>query len=525
MIRKVLCVTALAAATITVQAQEQPKESEEAVSDPIVSMLDSLVTLNNIVRFSTVCTDAAECPGEARPGEPPPRFTDAEYRDRINAISTPIPLAFNEEVMRYIDLYAFKKRRLTSRVLGLSDLYFPLFEETLDREQLPEELKYLAIVESALNPIARSRVGATGIWQFMYTTGKLYGLKVDSYTDERRDPIRATDAACQYFKDMYEIYHDWLLVIAAYNCGAGNVNRAIVRSGGQTDFWQISRFLPRETRGYVPAFVAVCYVMKHAAAHNLVPVKPTYSYFEVDTLWIDNGTSLQRIAQATGLPVDVVRYLNPLYKRGVIPDRKSPQLVRLPASRVTAFLSASEQLYAPEKKTEAPVLAKLNISNKPPEGYEFTYKKGMKTHRVRWGESLSVIAKKHRCSVSEIKRWNSLKSSRIYSGQRLKVYGWKRTLRKLPEQEVKTASAETTKADTLATSSSVPDAESTVATGPGVNDPAQKVVYHVVQRGDTLWKIAKMYEGATIEQIMELNRIKEVRDLKTGTRLKVLIPG
>jgi membrane-bound lytic murein transglycosylase D len=533
MIRKPYLVLALSLLTVVPVARAQTEalntsgEAATAQQDPIAEMLDSLVTLNNVIRYNALNTPNCESTPGA-PGCKAPQFTDEEYRQRIEAISSPIPLTLNDEVRRYIDLYAYKKRGLTARVLGLSDLYFPLFEEILDREQLPEELKYLAIVESALNPIARSRVGATGIWQFMYNTGKLYGLRIDSYIDERRDPIRATEAACQYFKDMYAIYNDWLLVIAAYNCGAGNVNRAIVRSGGQTDFWQISRFLPYETRGYVPAFIAVCYVMKNAAEHRITPVEPAFSYFEVDTMWIDNRTTLHRIADATELPLDVVRYLNPLYKRGVIPDRQGQQLVRLPANRMSAFLAHADQLYAPEKKKEAPVLATLNISNKPPDGYEFVYKKGMKTHRVRWGESLSVIADKYECSISQIKRWNGLSSSRIYSGQRLKVYGWTRSLRKLPPVE-ETAAADTLQKDTttaLADTAADREMPATGQTENGRDNKASsKFVYHVVQQGDTLWKIAKMYDGATIEQIMELNRITEVRDLKTGTRLKVLVSG
>ncbi len=512
------------------QAQTaSPGDGQADAGDPIAAMLDSLVTLNKVIRFNDLNGNGTGT--AATSDEAVPRFGDTEYSDRMAAIVSPIPLTYNEEVRQYIDLYAYKKRALTSRVLGLADLYFPLFEEILDREKLPEELKYLAIVESALNPIARSRVGATGIWQFMYNTGKLYKLEINSYIDERRDPIRATEAACQYFKDMYGIYKDWLLVIAAYNCGAGNVNRAIVRSGGHTDFWSISRFLPRETRGYVPAFIAVTYVMKHAREHNLQAVPPVYSYFEVDTVWIDQRTSLSRIAAVTGLPGEVVQYLNPLYKRGVIPSGAGQQLVRLPRNKIAGFLAGTDRLYAPEAREEAPVLATLNVGNKAPEGYEFVYRKQWRTHRVRSGESLSVIADRYDCNVAQVRKWNKLSSTRIYPGQRLKVYAYARVKQKLPDPPGDTAK----KADeTRTVEASVQVADSTSVASVAADDPAgtdetpspaRQYIYHVVQQGDTLWKIANMYEGVTIQQIMELNKITEVRDLRTGTRLKVMVTG
>src|SRR6185436_2669775 len=395
-------------------------------NDPIIEMLDSLVTINNVIRYNNLmdATGSTSSNEIIRSG---PAFSDEVYNERISKIITPIPLTFNEQVKDYIHLYADRKRELTSRVLGLSRLYFPLFEEILDKEGLPIEFKYLSVVESALNPIAKSRVGATGIWQFMLNTGKLYDLKVNSYTDDRRDPVKATYAACKYFKDMYDIYRDWLLVIAAYNCGAGNVNRAIVRSGGKTNFWEISRYLPSETRGYVPAFIAVCYVMNYSAEHNIFPVAPAYSYFEVDTLMIHQRTTLSKIAKNVDLPLDVISFLNPVYKKGIVPETEQAQMIRLPANKISAFMLNGKDIYTSDPPEQAPILASLPVNPKNDNGdsdFAYSYKQVRKTHTVRRGETLSEIAADYNCASRDIKKLNKLKSTRLHSGQKLKILAW-----------------------------------------------------------------------------------------------------
>ena len=238
-------------------------------------------------------------------GFPPtyiPAWPEATYQSRLQYLDgqTPFDLTYNPVVQSYIDLYAVRKREMTSRMLGLSDLYFPVFEEYLDRHGMPLEMKYLAVVESALNPAARSRAGAVGLWQFMLPTGKMFGLKADSYVDERHDLHKSTEAACNYLTYLYKIYDNWELALAAYNCGPGNVNKAIRRSGGRKDYWEIYDHLPRETRGYVPAFIAVNYVFAHAADHNLYPVAPTYCAHEVDTVQVCYPLDLSNIAALTG---------------------------------------------------------------------------------------------------------------------------------------------------------------------------------------------------------------------------------
>ena len=245
--------------------------------DPIVAALDSLVSQNYIQRLGSSAAYSYTNAGQKSLDVP--TYSGDVYQKRMEKIQTPIPLCYNNQVKEYIDLYAVKRRSTMQRVMGLSGFYFPMYEQILDQQGLPLEFKYLSIVESALNPMATSRMGATGLWQFMLATGKLYNLKVNSFIDERRDPEKSTYAACQYFKDMFAIYNDWLLVIAAYNCGAGNVNRAIARSGGKHTFWEIAQYLPRETRGYVPAFIAVTYLMSFPAEHNLTAIPPLLCYF------------------------------------------------------------------------------------------------------------------------------------------------------------------------------------------------------------------------------------------------------
>jgi membrane-bound lytic murein transglycosylase D len=262
-----------------------------------------------------------------------PSYPDSVYYYRMQRldIESPIELTYNYYVKAFIELYANRKRGTTTRVLGLAQIYFPLIEQQLDLYNLPLELKYLAIVESALNPEARSRVGATGLWQFMYYTGKVYGLEATSYVDDRNDPVKATVAACRHFKDLYNMYHDWLLVLAAYNSGPGNVNKAIRRSGGKMNFWEIRSYLPRETRDYVPAFIAVNYVMNYSNEHNLYPVMPRIVYHETDTVAVHSPLTIGILAEKLKMPIEELQFLNPTFRKGFIPATASnPYYIRLP---------------------------------------------------------------------------------------------------------------------------------------------------------------------------------------------------
>lgn len=470
--------------------------------DPIAATLDSLVNLAYIQRLKLSATQA---PNNFKSFEVP-SYTADIYKKRMEKIPTPIPLCHNEEVQEYINLYGFKKRELTERVMGLSEFYFPMFEQVLDEEGLPLEFKYLSIVESALNPIAVSRVGATGLWQFMLGTGKLYNLKINSYIDERRDPIKSTRAACQYFKDMYAIYNDWLLVIAAYNCGPGNVNRAIARSGGKKTFWEISRYLPRETRGYVPAFIAVTYLLSYPSEHNLIPVAPAMTYFEADTVMTDQQITLSAIANSIQVPVDVLKHLNPMYKRGIIPDTDEPMAITIPSNKINMYLANLETIY---KKEESIAFTSFTSNENTVEEQSTSLVK--KIHSVKKGENLQVIAKKYKCTVSDLRTWNKIKGNTISAGQKLSVY----VLTSAKNDKVASRPVEKPKAE-VASNQVKP------ATGRTQNENS-KFVWHTVQSGDSLWKIAQRYEG-TVEKIKELNNLQS-NNLKIGTRLKVVVNG
>ena len=506
--------------------------------DPIVSMLDSLVTLNHVIRYNNLETNNFENQGTT--DFDIPTFSDETYSNRIAKINSPIPLSYNKYVKQFIQIYAEKKRALTQRVMGLSSFYFPLYEEALDREGIPLEFKYLSIVESALNPIAVSPVGATGLWQFMYNTGLVYNLKINSITDDRRDPIKATTAACHYFKEMYAIYKDWLLVIASYNCGPGNVNRAIMRSGGKTNFWEIMPYLPKETRGYVPAFIAVTYVMNYAKEHKLTPVSPAYSFFQVDTIAVTQPVNFSVLSRQLDLPLDVISYLNPIYKRPIIPAREGASFLRLPVNKITQFLALESTIYAQSAPSAFPLLpAKFRNSDNygmADGGTNSNYitKRIKKVHKVRRGETINEIAVQYDVSVSSLKKLNHLRSSTLKKGQclsvlamvRVKKPGNKHQLKELPV--VKDAALALKDTDntgnTAASDSSKELIKKLNETALKNEKPMERFIYHVVAPGDTLWNIAKRYDGVTVEQIKDINNLHNTH-IKVGTKLKLMIGG
>jgi membrane-bound lytic murein transglycosylase D len=475
------------------------------VYDPIAANLDSLVNLNYIQRLNFASSGTQEV--NFQPYEVP-SYSEEVYSQRIAKIQSPMALVYNQQVREYIDMYALRKRGLTERVMGLAQLYFPLFEQTLDQNDLPLEFKYLSIVESALNPTAKSRVGATGLWQFMLQTGKLYNLKVNSFVDERRDPVKSTQAACDYFKNMYAIYHDWLLVIASYNCGAGNVNKAIARSGGKTNFWEISRYLPSETRGYVPAFIAVTYLMNYATEHNLTAVPPVISFYEADTVMVDQQVSLTDVAEVTGVPLDLLTYLNPVYKRGVIPESDELQVLRLPTNKINTYLANVDKLFSPESQPD--------FSSPDESISDYITKQVKKYHVVKRGEHLYSIADKYNCSINDIKRWNKFKGTKVYKGQRLLVY---------VSVKEKAPTASTTKSSRPSASDKSTDttakAPTTKKTVQSKNSSGDKYTWHIVQKGDTLYSIAKRYD-LEVSEIKSMNNLSS-NSLKPGTKLKVKI--
>ena len=346
----------------------------------------------------------------------PPVFSDSIYEARIQHLDTktPIDLVYNPYVKQYINVYTKQRRQQMSRMMGLAAYYFPVFEEVLDQFNLPLELKYLALVESALNPKAKSWAGATGLWQFMYNTGKEYNLKVSSYVDERMDPYRATVAACEFFEKSYSVYGDWSLVLASYNSGRGNVNKAIRRSGGKRNYWQIRRFLPKETRSYVPAFIAVCYAMNYASDHKINPKKPRVLFHEVDTIEVKYQIDFEYLSSSLGVSMDELEFLNPSYKINVIPKVKGrPYHLVLPISKMGAFVANEKEIYAHFIELDA-----QKRKNYP----KYSEQDERIVHRVKGGEYLGKIARRYGCSVKKIQQWNNLKNDNIRVGQKLILY-------------------------------------------------------------------------------------------------------
>jgi membrane-bound lytic murein transglycosylase D len=339
--------------------------------------------------------------------------TIAQQIADLNA-RTPISLHYNSYVHAFINLYLNKRRGQVERMMGLADYYFPLFEATLDRYNLPLELKYLAIVESALNPRATSYAGAKGLWQFMYSTGKIYGLEVSSYVDDRSDPIKATAAACAFMENLYDIYGDWLLVLAAYNSGPGNVNKAIRRSGGQRDFWAIRPYLPKETRSYVPSFIAVNYVFEHAENYGLQRAVVAPDHQTTDTVMTRELIVFEDLAAELSLDLEVLRFLNPSYKLDIIPavPGKSFPLV-LPHTYTDDFIAIQDSLV---RKTQEKIAA--NQTSLP----DYVEMNDRIRYKVQPGDYLGKIAGKYNCSVSDIMRWNNMKSTQIRAGAYLTLY-------------------------------------------------------------------------------------------------------
>ncbi len=445
-----------------------------------------------------------------------PSYSDSVYYYRMQRldVESPIELTYNNYVKAFIDLYANKKRGTTSRVLGLAQIYFPLIEQQLDMYDLPLELKYLAIVESALNPEARSRVGASGLWQFMYYTGKVYGLEASSYVDDRNDPVKATNAACRHFKDLYSIYHDWLLVLAAYNSGPGNVNKAIRRSGGKMSFWEIRPYLPRETRDYVPAFIAVNYVMNYSNEHNLYPVMPRIVYHETDTIAVHSPLTISILAEKLKLPIEELEFLNPTFRKGFIPaTTANPYYIRLPKKTIGDFINNETALYtAFQLKGYDPV--QFIASAQDDASYRIVTKRV--SHKVHKGESISSIARNYDCTTQEIKKWNHLRKASVYNGQKLTLYVQSKL--PVPVPRSKTQSPVSEVAQNKPDSIHIKSAQEVKQ----VTAVATKPRYHVVKRGDFLSKIATKY-NISVSDISAWNKLKS-RNLIVGQKLRINSP-
>jgi len=407
-------------------------------------------------------------------------------------------------------MYTERKRDLVERMIGLSDYYFPIFEEALDRNDLPLELKYLPIIESALNPGAKSRAGAMGLWQFMYGTGKFVKLEITSFVDERRDPLKSSEAAAKYLKSLYDIYNDWHLAIAAYNCGPGNVNRAIRRSGGKTNYWEIYYLLPRETRGYVPLFIAASYVMNYYGEHNLTPQIPAMP-IEVDTIMVNRYLHFDQIATTLSFDKEHLQSLNPMYRYGVIPatESKSYPLV-LPYEKAFEFIDKDTAVYAWERNKYFPNNTLVNPSDKSSGYFIPSDVKGKAKilYTVKSGDTVGEIAQKYRVKTNDLIYWNNIRRNMIRIGQKLAIY--------VPEKDKE-------KYEKIATtkSSSKQSRSNAVASVSGSLVSDKDFELYTVQRGDNVWEIAQKFEGVTTDDILRLNNISNERGLVVGQKLKI----
>jgi membrane-bound lytic murein transglycosylase D len=435
-------------------------------------------------------------------------FTDDVVRTRLERLPHVIPMTFNNLVRNSINLYTERRRSLIRYMLGMADYYFPLIEQILDEHNLPLELKYLAIVESALNPTAVSRVGASGFWQFMLPTGKSYGLEINSLVDERRDPIKATHAACRYFKDMYDIYQDWHLVLASYNCGPGNVNKAIRRAGGKMDFWQIYQYLPRETRSYVPLFIAANYVMNYYCEHNICPIQTSLP-LSTDTIMVTRILHLQQVADLTQMDIEQIRALNPQYKRDIIPGNIKPSVLKLPTAKSFAYVDKEDTIYT--HRFEELLANTLNDTNNSPNAST----RQQITHVTKAGENLFTIADKYGVTAREIRTWNGLGSNRVASGKRLKLY--------VNNGGVAFASTNTekqTKPQQAAAATS-PTPKTTATASPQAPPSSGQVqVTYKVKSGDSLYSIAKKYPGVSVSTLQEANNLSNT-NIRPGQILKI----
>ncbi len=344
---------------------------------------------------------------------------DSVYKARLQALPCVVELPYNERVQAFILRYVKRSPKQVARLLRMSEYYFPIFEEALGRYNLPYELKYVPIIESALNPMARSHAGAAGLWQFMPATGKLFGLEINSLVDERMDPIKSTEAACRFLSSMYHVYHDWNLVIAAYNCGSGNVNKAIRRAGGKRDFWSIYPYLPRETRNYVPIFIAANYAMNYGQEHGICKA-PIEKIMITDTLCITQRMHLEQVSKNLGVSMEELRRLNPQYSRDILPGGGQYTLC-LPADKVGPFIDQQDSILAYKadslinnRRAEIDLAKVTSVSG----AYRVN---GVTYYTIKNGDSLSAIAKRFHCTVKQLKQWNGLKSDNIRAGKKLKI--------------------------------------------------------------------------------------------------------
>ncbi len=438
---------------------------------------------------------------------------DSIYIQRLAHIPSVIDLSYNSKVNSFIRVYTHKKRDKVQIMLGLTNYYFPIFERVLDEVGLPEEFKYLPIIESALNPRAVSRVGASGLWQFMYSTGKLYKLEINSYVDDRLDPVKSSYAAAHFLKDLYEMFGDWTLALAAYNCGPGNVKKAIRRSGGKTNYWDIYYRLPRETRGYVPAFIAAVYTMNYYQEHGIVPIKIDLPLAN-DTIMINKELHLKQVSTVLNMPIDELRNLNPQYKIDIIPAKKKSYVLKLPVDMITPFIDLEDSIFTFKDSVY------FNPANKlrAPKNYSYRASQPKNTaklyYKVKSGDNLGYISEWYHVGLSDLRYWNNIRHNLIREGQKLVIYVPKSKKSKYSKINTMSFAA---KQKMIGKSVSSNKSSKTANT----NIDSKHYVYYTVRKGDNLWTIAKKFPGVSDKDIKNLNNIRDARNISVGQKLKI----
>ena len=494
--KKALLVSVLTTSSLFAQ------NSLTITDNPVAAMLDSLA--NQKVLEKALIKPVYPKGNKFKYAEDSvPRFEDFVYESRLAKLdaNSPFDLIYNPHVKGFIELYAVRKRQLVSRMMGLSQLYYPMFEEVFDRYNIPLELKHLAVIESALNPIARSKCGATGLWQFMYPTGKMYGLNVTSYIDERSNVYKATEAAAEYLKSLYGMFGDWQMVLAAYNAGPGTISKAIRRSGGKKTYWEIRPFLPTETQAYVPAFIAANYVMNYSTEHNIYPSTPRKTYFEVDTAVVKESMSFEQISAALDVPMEEIVYFNPQYRKSLIPAGGNS--LTLPKAKIGVFLTNETEIYAAIKSQQL-----VGSEN------SVAVKEVQKTHTVRSGEKLGTIAKKYGVTIADLRSWNYIGKKGVKAGKKLIVYVKQDV--SVPSNNTKTDSPKEPQTN-IASNESV-DTTKKLADNT-VSNSAVKT--HKVKKGETLYGISKKY-GISIDKLIEINGLKKNPQLLLGQKIKLV---
>lgn len=482
MMKKIFITLFLSAtATLSIAFAQQPNQNKNNIQDNSIVAPESLnKQLATLLHDWQI--DLSKSQNKCRQGSNV-IYSDSIYTKMLSDLPSEMELSYNQVVRSYIDMYANRRRDLVGYMLTIGEYYFPMFEQALDRHGLPLELKYLPVIESALNPVAVSRAGATGLWQFMLRTGKGYGLEVNSLVDERRDPYKSTEAAARYLKDLYAIYGDWNLVIAAYNCGPGNVNKAIARSSGKNDYWQIYYNLPRETRGYVPAFIAANYIMNYYDKHNICPVESYRDMSGLDTVHVNNQVHFAQIAEVLSIPVDDIRRWNPQFKKDIIPGNQQPCALVIPSNKMYAFIEKKNDILNYRKDE---LMTHRANTDQYLASSESSYSGGNTAnvyYRVRRGDTMSKIASRNRVTVAQLKSWNRLRSSKLPVGKRLIVK--KRTVSSPKQQN-----------------------EAQLAQKSGGRGQTKSVnEYYRVRRGDNLGKIASK-NGVSLAQLKSWNGLR-----------------